>query len=155
MVFGVKYIENWPSFLRIFVHMVRAGTSMGPSSFPKLPTCASRGCKRLGIWTFAQKVSNLEQFFSLYVRAYSRPKFGVCKTVVSVESTCCIPVFQMVRKFHVVFHRPRGTTSTKWPWSDCVGKQKARTPEVSVNFLCLLELEMFPMCMSNDRARLL
>jgi hypothetical protein len=98
-------------------------------------------------------VSNLEQFFSLYVRAYSRPIFGVCKTVVSVESTCCIPVFQMVRKFHVVFHRPRGTTSTKWPWSDCVGKQKARTPEVSVNFLCLLELEMFPMCMSNDRAR--
>jgi len=34
-----------------------------------------------------------------------------------------------------------------------VSQRKASTPEVSENFLCLLELEMFPMCTSNDPAR--
>jgi hypothetical protein len=34
-----------------------------------------------------------------------------------------------------------------------VSQRKASTPEVSENFLCLLELDMFPMCTSNDPAR--
>jgi hypothetical protein len=107
-----------------------------------------------GLWeASSQKVSNLKQFFSFTHELIAVRKFGISKTVVSVESTWCMPDFQHVRKFHVVFHRPWGTTSTKWLWSDCVGKQENRTAEVSVNSLYLLELVMFPMCTSNDPAR--
>ena len=107
-----------------------------------------------GLWeASSQKVSNLKQFFSFTHELIAVRKFGISKTVVSVESTWCIPDFQHVRKFHVVFHRPWGTTSTKWLWSDCVGKQENRTAEVSEKSLYLLELVMFPMCTSNDPAR--
>ncbi len=48
-------------------------------------------------------MSNLKQFFTFMYELIADRKFGICNTVVSVESTCCIPDFQHVQKFHIVF----------------------------------------------------